>query len=77
LMFDRILVPFDGSEGAVKALETAVRLQQVHDAEILILTVFRHHSLLEASMSMVRPESPGNMDDIMRDHAKEVSETAK
>ncbi len=76
-MFNRILVPVDGSEGAAKALETAVRLQKVHGAEILALTVFRHHSLLEASMSMVRPENPGNMDDIMREHAKEVSEAAK
>jgi len=28
-------------------------------------------------MSMVRPEDPGNIDDIMRGHAREVVEAAK
>ncbi len=51
--------------------------QKLCDAELLILTVYRHHSLLEASLSMVRPDEPENMDDVLREHAKEVAEYAK
>lgn len=76
-MFKRILVAFDGSKGAMGALEKAVALQRVCDAELLVLTVYRHHSLLEASLSMVRPVEPENMDDVLRDHAKQVAEFAK
>lgn len=76
-MFERILVPVDGSEGANRALETAIGLQRLCSSELLILTVYRHHSLLEASMSMVRPEDPETLDDTLREYAKEVAENAK
>jgi nucleotide-binding universal stress UspA family protein len=76
-MFSRILVPFDGSKGATGALEKAVALQKLCDSELLILTVYRHHSLQEASLSMVRPVEPETMDDVLRGHAKEVAEFAK
>ncbi|MDH3661588.1 MAG: universal stress protein [Alphaproteobacteria bacterium] len=77
-MFERILVAVDGSKGSEKALQHGVRLQQLCGGELLILTVYRHHSLLEASMSMVRPEEPPeNLDDVMREHAREIAEDAK
>ena len=76
-MFNRILVPFDGSKGGEQALMKAVELAQLCDAEINVLTVYRHHSMLEASFSMVRATDPGNMDDAMRGHAREVAEHAK
>lgn len=76
-MFKRILVPFDGSKGGEQALKKAAELAALCDAEINILTVYRHHSMLEASLSMVRPDDPGNIDDIMRAHAKEVAEHGK
>ena len=76
-MFKSILVGYDGSKGADAALRKACELAVVCDAELLIVTVFRHHSLLEASFSMVRPQEPGNMDDLMRGHAQEVAEYAK
>ena len=76
-MFERILVAVDGSEGSKKALRLASNLQQTCGTELLILTVFRHHSLLEASMSMVRPDDPESLDDSMRGYAKEVAEEAK
>lgn len=76
-MFNRILVPFDGSKGGEQALIKAVELAQLCDAEINVLTVYRHHSMLEASFSMVRATDPGNMDDAMRGHAREVAEYAK
>ncbi len=76
-MFKRILVAVDGSPGAKMALILAAGLQKTCGGELLILTVFRHHSLLESSMSMVRPEEPENLDDAMRDYASQVGEEAK
>lgn len=76
-MFKRILLPADGSEGAFEALKLAVELQRIHGAELMILSVFRHHSLREASMSMVRPREPEHMDDLMKGYAREVAESFK
>ncbi len=76
-MFKRIVVPYDGSKGAAKALETAVGLQKLCDGELLLLTIYRHHSYVEASLSMVRVEEPENLDDVLRGHAKQVVEHGK
>jgi nucleotide-binding universal stress UspA family protein len=76
-MFKHILVPVDGSQNAQAALDKAVELQALTGAKLSILTIYRHHSMLEASLSMVRPDEPGNMDDIMRGHARGVAEAAK
>ncbi len=76
-MFEKILVPFDGSSNAEKALLKAVEMARLTGAELLILTVYRHHSMLEASFSMIRAADPGNVDDAMRDHAHEVADHAK
>ena len=77
-MFKSILVPFDGSPNSETALDKAVELAKLcGGAEVTVLTVYRHHSMLEASLSMVRPDDPGNLDDIMRSHAKEIAEFGK
>ncbi|MGC9418117.1 MAG: universal stress protein [Rhodovulum sp.] len=76
-MFKSILVPYDGSQGARNALAKAIDLARLCEAKLEILTVYRHHSMLEASLSMVRKEDPGNLDDVMRGHAREVAEHAK
>lgn len=76
-MFAHILVPVDGSENSFAALDKAVALAGLTGAALSILTVYRHHSLLEASLSMVRPDDPGPMDDAMRGYAAEVAEKAK
>lgn len=76
-MFKKIMVPFDGSANAENALDKAVELAALTGGELLILTVYRHHSMLEASISMVRPGEPGNLDDAMRDHARQVADQAK
>jgi nucleotide-binding universal stress UspA family protein len=76
-MFARILVPFDGSAGAEQALKRACELAKLTGGEILILTVYRHQAMLEASLSMVRVQDPGSLDDVLRNHAREVAEHAK
>lgn len=76
-MFNSILVPFDGSQGAEAALAKAAALASLCGAEVMLLTVYRHHSLLEASMHMVRPDQPDDLDEIMRDHARKVAERGK
>jgi nucleotide-binding universal stress UspA family protein len=76
-MFNHILVPVDGSKNALRALDKAVALAQLVGARLSLVTVYRHFSMLEASFSMVRRDDPGPMDDIMREHAKEVAEHAK
>lgn len=76
-MFSKILVPFDGSTGAEEALSKACELARLTGGQILILTVYRHQAMLEASLSMVRVEEPANLDDVLRGHATEVAEHAK
>ncbi len=76
-MFKKILAPYDGSTGSERSLLKAVGLAKLCDAELAVLTVYRHHAMLEASFSMVRPSEPGNMDDIMRGHARDVADYAK
>lgn len=76
-MFERILVPVDGSEHALLGLEFAAEMQSRFDSELLLLCVYRHHSPLEASMYMVKTDSAENIDESMREHAKNVIEAAK
>lgn len=76
-MFKHILVPVDGSKNAIEAVEKATALAALTGGKITLLTVYRHHSMLEASFSMVRGNDPGNMDDIMRNHARQVIDEAR
>lgn len=76
-MFKSILVPYDGSPNAEKALDKAMEMARMTGAALTVLTVYRHHSMLEASLSMVRPNDPGNLDDIMAAYATEVAEYGK
>jgi nucleotide-binding universal stress UspA family protein len=76
-MFKHILIPVDGSSAANAALEKAVQLAGLTGAAVTVLTVFRHHGMLEGSLSMVRRDDPGLLDDILREHATKIAETAK
>lgn len=71
-MFDKILLPVDGSENSKKALRLGAELARVHGAEILLLNVYRHHSQREQSLSMVRPSEPEQLDRAQRAYAEEV-----
>lgn len=71
-MFHNILVPLDGSENAYRTLEFAANLAKKFDSQVNVLSVFRHHSYIEASISMVRPREPENLDDVLSAYAKEV-----
>ena len=77
-MFKRILVPIDGSEQSGRAIDAAVELAEKFDGAILIVCVFRHHSPLEASLSMVR--GPGKLDtpdEALKAYAKDLVKQAK
>lgn len=78
-MFERILVPYDGSSGAERALVKATDLAKLCGAHVIILTVYRHHSMLEASLSMVRGslDPGGNLDETMRQTARDAADYAK
>ena len=73
-MFKSILAAFDGSKGSEAALRKAAQLAILCDAELTVLTLYRHHSVLEGSMYVLSVEEPDDIDKIMRDHAKEIAE---
>ncbi len=75
--FNRILIPVDGSSGAAKALEKAIELQHLTQAELYVLCVFKHHSVREASISMVRPGKMNMPDDALKEYATEIAMSAK
>ncbi|OZG70238.1 universal stress protein UspA [Hahella sp. CCB-MM4] len=76
-MFKKILVAVDGSKSALNALEKAIGLQKLTGAELYLLCVFKHHSLFEASLSMVRPNEVQIPDQALSEYAREVVEQAK
>jgi nucleotide-binding universal stress UspA family protein len=54
--FRRIMVPFDGSEGAKRALEVGVDLARSFDAELLVLAVEAHLPRFAATVGEVQEE---------------------
>ena len=78
-MFKKILLAYDGSKGADEALQKATEMAKLSGAALHVLTVYRHHSILEASLSMVRggDEGSGNLDDAMRAASRDAAEYAK
>ena len=76
-MIQSILVPVDGSEQSDKAVDYAVDMAARFESKIIVLCVYRHHSPLEASLSMVRPREPEHPDKALGDYAKEIVAAAK
>ena len=76
-MFQNILVPLDGSENAYATLTYAANLAKKFDSQINVLSVFRYHSHIESSISMVRPREPENLNDVLSAYAKAVVSRGK
>lgn len=76
-MYKKILVPLDGSDMSLLALDHACIMAEKFDAEIYLLSVYRHLSYMESSLSMVRPESPENLEDVLSSYAKEIVNSGK
>ncbi|MEH6626531.1 MAG: universal stress protein [Motiliproteus sp.] len=76
-MYEKILVPVDGSEGAFQALKQALELQKSFNAELYILSVYSEHRMWSASVSMVNPELTGSTTEPLQELAKEIAERSK
>ncbi len=76
-MFKKILVAVDGSKSSFKAMDKAIELQKLMDAEIYLICVYKHHSLFEASMSIERPEGMDIPDKALSEYAKDIVNHAK
>ena len=76
-MINSMLVPVDGSEQSGKAIDYAVDMAERFGSRLVLLCVYRHHSPLEASVSMVRPKAPEHPDDALADYAKDIVAAAK
>ena len=73
-MFKSILAAFDGSDGSEAALRKSAELANLCGAELTVLTLYRHHSVLEGSMYVTNANQPDDIDSIMQNHAKETAE---
>lgn len=76
-MFKKILVAVDGSKSSFKAMDKAIALQKLTEAEIYLLCVYKHHSLFEASLSIGRPEGMDIPDKVLSEYARDVVNHAK
>lgn len=76
-MFERIVAAVDGSSHAMRALDVAVDLARKYDAQLLLISVYRHHSVMENTHSLVRTrEGLPDPDSAMRDFAQEIVDAA-
>lgn len=76
-MFKKILVAVDGSEQSIGAVDAGIDIAKKYDAAMVLLCVYKHHSLLEHSLSMVRPSDPEPPDQALKQYASEVVAVAK
>lgn len=76
-MFKTILAACDGSTQSENALKKAVDLARLSGAKILILTVYRHHSMVEASLSMVQGPKHVTPDEALQENAREIADAAR
>ena len=77
-MFTKILVPIDGSDLAFEALDVACEVAKTYKGQIMILSIFRHHSAMERSFSMASgSKNPESLDDVLSAYAKEIVEEGK
>ena len=77
-MLGRILVGVDGSENAGRAVQFAIELARRFDSELIALSVYKHQTYMESSLSLVRTrEMPAPPDEVMHGLAKEAAEWAE
>jgi nucleotide-binding universal stress UspA family protein len=75
-MLNSILVAVDGSVPATKALDFATDLASRYGAELTVLSVYRHHSPLESSLSLVRAQETPTPDAVLSRLARETVDAA-
>ena len=76
-MFNKIIVAFDGSRCAGTALDKAIELARLTAASLSILTVYRHHGALEATMWVDSRDFAISPDNETKAAARKVAEAAK
>lgn len=76
-MFNTILIACDGSANSEEAVHKAADLAKLSGAKLLILTVYRHHSMREASLSMVQGPKHATPDEALLENAREIADAAK
>ena len=76
-MFERILVPVDGSQHARYAVEMAIDLAKCHGSSIYLLHVIRDLSLPKEILDMIRAgEVTQSRTEILQDSAEIILENA-
>ncbi|WP_417809954.1 universal stress protein [Thioclava sp.] len=76
-MFNTILAACDGSAQSEGALKKAIELARLSGAKLLILTVYRHHSMIEASLSMVQGTKHATPDQALQENATQIADAAR
>jgi nucleotide-binding universal stress UspA family protein len=77
-MFEKILVPVDGSKHGRRATEMAISLAQCHGSSVFLLHVIRDLSLPEEIMAMIRTgEVTESRMEILQDSAEIILESAQ
>jgi nucleotide-binding universal stress UspA family protein len=74
---DRLLVAVDGSENAGRAVDFAIELARRFDSELIAVSVYKHQTYMESSLSLVQTrEVPSPPDKVMHDLAREAVQWA-
>lgn len=78
-MFKNIVVAVDGSDQSMRAVDAAIEMAKRFQAKLTTVCIYRHHSPLEASLSMVRAGSQQaeTPDKALNDFAKDIARSAK
>lgn len=74
---DRILLAVDGSQNAGRAVRLAIELARHFGSKVMVLSVYKHTTQMESSLSLVRTRQiPSPPDEVMHDLAQEAVEWA-